>query len=112
DRGTGRMHRVVYEVLALFHLDLRGAADPDHRDAAGELCQPLLQLLAVIVGGRLLDLLPDLGGAALDIRLLAGTVDDRRVLLFDADLLGLAEHVERDVLELDAEVFTDHLTTG
>src|SRR5262249_9356765 len=112
DRSAGRMHRVINEVLALLHLDLGGTTDPDHRDAAGELRQPLLQLLPFVVGGRLVDLLPDLRGAALDIGLLAGTVDDCRVLLFDADLLGLAEHVERDVLELDAEVFADHLTAG
>src|SRR5262249_26261612 len=62
--------------------------------------------------GRLLDLLPDLAGAALDVLLLAGAIDDRGVLLLDADLLGLAQHVERDVLELDAKVFADHLTCG
>jgi hypothetical protein len=38
--------------------------------------------------------------------------DDRGVFLLDQDLLGLAEHGERDVLELDAEVFADHLATG
>ncbi len=59
----------------------------------------------------MLDLLPDLGAAALDVGLLAAAVDDRRVLLLDADLLGLAEHVERDVLELDAEILADDLTT-
>src|SRR4029450_2026475 len=47
-------------------------ADADHRDAAGQLGQPLLQLLAVVVGGGLLDLLLDLGHAALDLGLLAG----------------------------------------
>ena len=44
--------------------------------------------------------------------LLAGAVDDRGVLLLDAHPLGLAEHVERDVLELDAEVLADHLAAG
>ena len=43
---------------------------------------------------------------------LPGAVDDRGVLLVDADPLGAAEHVERDVLELDAEVFGDHLAAG
>ncbi len=43
---------------------------------------------------------------------LPDAVDDRRVLLLDADLLGLAQHVERDVFELDAEVFADHLAAG
>src|SRR6266568_2091690 len=112
DCGAGRMHRVVDEILALLHLDLGGAADPDDCNAAGELGQPLLQFLAVVVGGRLLDLLADLGATALDIRLLAGAVDDCRVLLLDAQLLALAEHVERDVLELDAEILADHLATG
>src|SRR6202040_1672233 len=59
-----------------------------------------------------LDLLPDLGAAAFDVGLFAGAVDDRRVLLFDANLLGRAEHVERDVLELDAEVLADPLAAG
>ena len=65
DRGAGRVHRVVDAVLALLHLDLGGAADADHRDAAGELGQPLLQLLAVVVGGGLLDLRADLADAGL-----------------------------------------------
>src|SRR5256712_187496 len=112
DRGAGRVHRVVDPVLLLLDFDLGRAADPDHRDAAGELSQPLLQFLTVVVGGRLLDLLPDLSAAALDVGLLAGAVDDRRVLLLDAHLLGLPEHLGRDVLELDAEVFADHLAAG
>jgi len=37
-----------------------GRPDLDHRHPAGQLRQPLLQLLAVVVGGRLLDLGPDL----------------------------------------------------
>jgi hypothetical protein len=41
-------------------------ADADHRDAARELGQPLLQLLAVVVGGGFLDLRLDLA----DVRLL------------------------------------------
>ena len=39
-------------------------------------------------------------------------VDDGGVVLGDGDLLGLAEHVEGDVLELDAEVFADQLAAG
>ena len=112
DRGAGGIERVIDAVLALLHLDLGGTADLDHGNAAGELGQPLLQLLAVIVGGRLLDLRLDLGDAGLDVGLLAGAVDDRGVLLLDPHPLGAAEHVERHVLELDAEVFGDHLAAG
>ena len=37
-------------------LDLGRASDPDHRHAARELGQALLQLLAIVVRGGLLDL--------------------------------------------------------
>ena len=47
---------VLDAVLALLQLDLGGRADLDDRNAAGELRQPLLQLLAVVVGVALLDL--------------------------------------------------------
>ena len=93
DRGAGRVHRVIDAILALLHLDLGGAADADHRDAARELGEPLLQLLLVVVGGGLLDLRLDLGDAGFDVGLLAGTVDDRGVLLLDRHLLGAPEHV-------------------
>ena len=112
DRGAGGMHRVVDAILALLHLDLGRAADADHRNAAGELGQTLLQLLTVVVRGGLLDLRLDLRHARLDVGLLAGAVDDRGVFLVDHHLLGAAEHVQRDVLELDAEIFGDRLAAG
>jgi hypothetical protein len=98
------VHAVVDAVFALLHLDLAGAADTDHRDATRELGQTLLQLLAVVIRCRLFDLRSDLVGAGDDVVLAAGAVDNRRVLLFDQHPLGAAEHVERHILELDAEV--------
>src|SRR5207248_4127954 len=59
DRSAGRVERVVDAVLALLHLDLGRTADLDHGNAAGELGQPLLQLLAIVVAGGVLDLLTD-----------------------------------------------------
>src|SRR5438874_668496 len=112
NRRTGRMHRVIHAILALLDFDFGRAADADHRDAARELGQPLLQLLTVVVRGGFLDLRLDLRHAGLDVGLLAGAVDDGGVLLVDHHLLGAAEHRERDVLELDAEIFRDRLTTA
>src|SRR3982075_3472751 len=112
NRRTGRMHRVINAILALPHLDLGRTADADHRDAARELSQTFLQLLTVIVRGGLLDLRLDLLNARFNVGLLAGAADDRGVLLVDHHLLGATEHGERDVLELDAEVFRDRLTAG
>src|SRR5204862_2328190 len=75
----GRL-RVAYgvldAVLALLQLDLGGRADLDDGNAAGQLGQPLLQLLAVVVGVRLLDLGPDLVDPALASLGVAAAVDD------------------------------------
>jgi TCP-1/cpn60 chaperonin family len=105
------VHRVVDPVFALLHLDLGAAADPDDRDTARELGQALLQFLPVVLGRRLLDLRPNLGGARDDLFFLSGAVDDRRILLLDQHPLGMAEHVEGDVFELNPEIFRDDLTT-
>src|SRR6185312_4506122 len=112
DRGASCVHRVIDAILALLHLDLGGTADADHRNAASELRQPLLQLLLVIVGRGLLDLGFDLGNSGLDLGLLAGAVHDSGVLLIDHHFLGAAKHVDRDVLKLDAEIFRDRLAAG
>src|SRR5690242_16536493 len=103
------MQRVVNAVLALLYLDLGGAADADHRYTASELCQALLQLLAVVVRGGLLGLRADLVASANDILLLARALDNGGVLFFDEHPLRFAEHVQRDVLKLDAEILADHL---
>src|SRR5208282_4434618 len=110
--GLGRVHRVLDAIFLFLHLDFGRAANTDYGDAASELGEPLLQLLFVVVGGRLLDLRLDLGDASFNVGLLAGAVDDRGVLLFDPHPLGAAEHLERHVLKLDAEVLGDHSAAG
>ena len=67
DGRLGRVHRVLDARLLLLHLGLGGRADLDDGDAADQLREPLLQLLAVVVGGGLLDLRADLLDAALDV---------------------------------------------
>ena len=96
DGRLGGVHRVFDARLLFLHLGLGGRADLDDRHAADQLRQPLLQLLAVVVRGRVLDLRADLLDAALDRRRRAGALDDRRVVLVDGDLLGLAEIFELD----------------
>src|SRR6266508_1810329 len=112
DCGAGRVHRVVDAILALLHLDLGGPADADHCNAAGELRQPLLQLLLVVVGRGLLDLRLDLGDTCFDVGLLAGTVDDRGVLFLDHHFFGAPEHVHGNLVEFDAEILADRLSAG
>src|SRR6185312_12514482 len=66
DSSLGVAHRVLDAVLALLELDLGGRARLDHRNTAGQLGQTLLQLLAVVVRVRVLDLGADLCDSALD----------------------------------------------
>ncbi len=67
DRGAGRMQRILDARLLLFHLDFGRRADANHRDAADQLREPLLQLLAIVVRGGLLDLRANLLDATLDV---------------------------------------------
>ncbi len=60
----------------------------------------------------MLDLAADHLDAAFDRLLVAGAFDDRRVLGVDLDLLGPAQVVELDALELDAQVLEDRLAAG
>ena len=83
DGRAGRVERVFDAGLLLLHLGLGRSADLDDRDAADELREALLELLAIVVAGGVLDLGADLGDAALDLVLLARAADDRGVVLVD-----------------------------
>src|SRR5690606_8581115 len=103
---------VLDAVLALLELDLGRGTRLDDGHAASELGEALLELLAVVVAVGVLDLATDLGHATLDLRGVTGTLDDGGLVLGDDDLAGTAEQVERGVLELEADLFGDDLTTG
>ena len=105
DGGLGRRHGVLDTVLLFLQLDLGGGTDLDDGHATGQLGQPLLQLLTVVVRVGVLDLGLDLADPALDVGLAAGTFDDGRLVLGDDDLAGLAQQVEGGVLELQADLF-------
>ena len=98
--------------LLLLHLGFRGRPHLDDRHTAHEFRQPLLQLLAVVVRGRVLNLRADLLDAPLNRGRRAGAFDDRRRVLVNRDLLGLAQILELEVLELDAEVLGDGTSAG
>src|SRR5688500_4619918 len=107
DGGTGCVQRVFDAGLLLFHFDLGGSADLDHGDTAGELGNTLLELLLVVIRRGFFSLLTDRLDARLDVRRLAGAVDDRAVLFLHDDLLGFAEIVDRGLLELQTDFIGD-----
>jgi hypothetical protein len=88
-------------VLLLLQLHLGGGTDLQDGHAARQLGQALLQLLPVVVGVGVVDLRLDLVDAALDVVVAAGALDDGGLVLGDDDLLGPAQQVEGDVLELE-----------
>ena len=67
DGRAGRRERILDAVLLLLELDLGGRADLDHGDATRQLGETLLELLLVVVGGRVLDLGLDLAHPGLDL---------------------------------------------
>ena len=109
DGRLGVAHGVLDAVLALLELDLGGRADLDDGHAAGKLGEALLELLAVVVGVGLVDLGADLVDPALDLALVAGTLDDGGLVLRDDDLAGLAEQLEEELTVRLREAAVDAL---
>ena len=91
DGRAGGVQGVFDAGLLFLHFAFGRGADVDLGHAAGELGQPLFELLAIVVAGGVVDLAADLVDAALDVGALAGAFDDRGVVLVDDDLLGAAE---------------------
>src|SRR3546814_1377757 len=79
------MEGIIDAVLTLLDLDFTCTADLDDRDAAGELGKTLLELLLVIVAGRVLDLRPDRVDPALNAIRGASAIDEGRSVLVDRD---------------------------
>jgi hypothetical protein len=100
-----RVSGVFDAVLLLLQLDLGRGADLDDGNAAGQLGQALLELLAVVVGVGVVDLGAGSGSTRPSICVVvAGAVDDRGVVLGRRRRFGAAEQVEAGVLELQADL--------
>src|SRR5207249_7051025 len=73
------------------HFRLGRGANFDYSHATDQFRQPLLQLLAVVVAGGLIDLAANFLHPAFDVGVLAFTFDDGGVVLVNGDLLGLSD---------------------
>src|ERR1039457_7729811 len=87
-----------YTTLFRSHLGLGCGSDLDDRHASGQLRQALLQFLAIVVRGSLLDLGPELLDPALDVLLRSGAVDDGCGVLVHRDALRAAQILQLDAL--------------
>src|SRR5439155_739927 len=73
---------------------------------------PLAQFFLVVVAAGLLQLALNHLNTTLDCLLLAGPLNDRRVILVDLDLLRPAKIGQLHILELDTQVLEDGLASG
>src|SRR5204862_3460884 len=80
NRRARRMHRIFHAGFLLFHFGFGGSADFNDGHTADQLRQPLLQLLAVVVTGGLIDLAANFFYAAFDLVVLAFAFDDGGVV--------------------------------
>ena len=110
--GTSCVQRILHTELCFLHLGLGSCTDLDHSDTTSELCESLLELLAVEIRSCSLDLLLDLCNTAVDIGLLTLAINDGGLLLRYLYALCAAELLDGRILELEAEVRRDYLTAG
>ncbi len=106
------MQRVFYAVLLLFHFHFGSSANLDHGNTASQLGQTLLQLLTVVVGRSVFNLLADLVNASFDISLGASAVNNSGVVFVDLHALGLTQVLQGSGFQAQAHFFADHGTTG
>src|SRR5690606_19914963 len=103
----GGMQGVVDAILLFLHLDFGRGTHLDHRYATGQLGDPLLQLLAIVVAGGLLNLSLDRLDTLLDTRLVAGAADDDGILLVHLGARGTAQVLQRGLVQLLAGFLGD-----
>src|SRR5580704_13358345 len=85
------VHGVLNTSLLFLQLGLGCSADYNHGDAAHQLGQPLLQLLAVVVRCGVFHLGTNLLNAAFDLAGFPAAFNDRGVVLVDGNFLGAAQ---------------------
>jgi hypothetical protein len=101
DCGFGGADGVVERFFLGLHFGFGRGSDPDYSDAAGELGQTLLQLLTIVVAGRLVDFASNLVDASVDRRPIAAFPDDGSRVLVGHDPFGLAKLGQADMLKLE-----------
>jgi hypothetical protein len=94
--------RTACRASSLLQFGLGGRPHVDLGHAAGQLGQPLLQLLAIVIRGGGLDLAANLGDAPFDLAGRPRPFDQRGVVVVHVYALDLAQVGDGDLLEVDA----------
>ena len=105
----GRRPGILQQRLAFLHFGLGGRPAVDLRHAAGQLGQPFLEFLAIVIAVGNFHLLADLFDPAVDRSLAAGAADHRRVVGVYGHFLDGSQVRDLDPVELHAQVLEDWL---
>ena len=97
-RSLGGADGVVERFLFRLHLRFGRSPDADDRDTAGQFGEPFLELLQIIVTGRLFDFTADLSNPAVNPTAVAAAADQRRIFLVRDHPRGAPELLHRHVL--------------
>src|SRR5262245_26025438 len=104
DGCTSRRERVLNASLAELKLDLGASTDLDQTYAAGELGETLLELLPIVIAGRVVDLGLDLLDAGLDGLGIALALNNGGLILLGDHAARLPKVVEGSIFEAAARL--------
>ena len=99
-------------MLAFLGLNFGGSANLDDGNAASQLGQTFLQLLAIVIGIGVGDFGTNLSHAGSHVFLGAAAGHDGGLILGDDDLLGSAEHGHVDGVKLETQFVGHDLCAG
>ena len=99
-------------MFLLFELNFGGGTYFQNGHPTGELRQTLLELLPVVVGVSVVDLVLNLFNATSYISFVTSTFDDGGFIFCHNDAARSAKKVKCCVFELESDVFANDLTSG
>ncbi len=99
-------------MLLLFQFDFGGRTHADHGHAAGQLGQALLQLLAVVVAGAVVNFGFDLVDTTTNGPFVAGTTDNGGIIFGRGNFVGTAQIIKRGGIKFASHFFGDDGATG
>ena len=110
--GTGGIKGILNAQFPVFEFGFGGCSHLDHGDAAGELGNPLHQLLAVVIRVGVVEFATD-GSDPISHGVLMITASHNcGAVLGDCDAPGAAEVIEANLVEGHRLVFAHHGCTG
>src|SRR5207302_1929553 len=111
-RGACSREGIFNARLSVLEFDFSAGSHLDQGHAARQLRQSLLELLTIIVAGRLRNLCPDLTNARLNGRLASLALNDGCMILGSHHMTSRTKVIECRAVEAATGLFTNDLPTS